>query len=88
MLANYGYFDASGYYFVTIDTEKCNGCGKCVDACPEALLEMHNDDYDDYVVKVKEEFVSRIGYSCPSDGPTCGLRCHKACEQNAIEHSF
>ena len=33
MIANYGYEDASGSYFISIDTVKCNGCGECVRAC-------------------------------------------------------
>lgn len=36
MIANYGYEDASGSYFISIDTAKCNGCGECVRACSRA----------------------------------------------------
>jgi len=32
-MANYGYEDASGSYFISIDTSKCDGCGECVRAC-------------------------------------------------------
>ena len=39
MLANYGYKDGSGEYFITIDTDKCNGCNACVEACPNNVLE-------------------------------------------------
>ena len=31
MIANYGYKDGSGDWFISIDTDRCNGCGKC---CP------------------------------------------------------
>jgi NAD-dependent dihydropyrimidine dehydrogenase PreA subunit len=27
-------------YEITIDKEKCNGCGECVDICPAEVLEM------------------------------------------------
>jgi len=32
-MANFGYEDASGSYFITIDTSKCDGCAECVHAC-------------------------------------------------------
>ena len=41
MLANYGYSDGSGNYFITIDTEKCNRCGDCVAACPSGAAKQH-----------------------------------------------
>ena len=34
MKANYGYKDGSGEYYITIDTELCNSCSKCVEVCP------------------------------------------------------
>ncbi|HJH32229.1 MAG TPA: ferredoxin [Methanosarcinaceae archaeon] len=27
---------------ITVDTEKCNGCGACVDACYRRVLEIHD----------------------------------------------
>lgn len=27
-------------YLVTVDADKCNGCGECVDACPTSVLEL------------------------------------------------
>jgi len=38
MLANYGYKDASGDFFITLDTDKCNGCGDCVKRCQFGAL--------------------------------------------------
>ncbi|MBW1798692.1 MAG: 4Fe-4S binding protein, partial [Deltaproteobacteria bacterium] len=44
MLANYGYKDASGDFFITIDTDKCDGCGDCVSACPVDVFEVMDED--------------------------------------------
>lgn len=30
-------------YQLTIDKEKCNGCGECVDICPAEVLEMKDE---------------------------------------------
>lgn len=30
-------------YQVTIDVDKCEGCGECVDNCPASVLEMEGD---------------------------------------------
>lgn len=30
-------------YEITIDKEKCNGCGECVDICPAEVLELVNE---------------------------------------------
>jgi Fe-S-cluster-containing dehydrogenase component len=46
MQANWGYQDGSGKYFITIDTDKCDGCGKCVEACPYGVLEIGEDPAD------------------------------------------
>ena len=49
MLANYGYKDASGDFFVTIDTDKCNSCGDCVPACPADVFVVLDEDPNDPV---------------------------------------
>ena len=39
MIIHYGYSDGSGEYYVSIDAEKCNGCGKCVEKCPQRVID-------------------------------------------------
>ena len=46
MMANWGYQDGSGNYFITIDTDKCDGCSACVEACPQGVLELGEDPAD------------------------------------------
>lgn len=86
MLANYGYKDGSGDWFITIDTGKCDGCGKCAEACPEGVFEVIIDDYDDQVAAAKEDHRKNIKYVC---GP-CGASrpCQAACPKAALTFSW
>lgn len=95
MLAHYGYKDGSGEYFIAIDTEKCNGCGACVTACPVSLFEILADPFDPLAEKqvavVKEDHRKKIKYSCAPCKPTgerLSLPCIVACEPGAIVHSW
>jgi Fe-S-cluster-containing hydrogenase component 2 len=100
MLANYGYKDGSGDFFITIDTDKCNGCGKCIPACPAGVLELVTDESDPFrelpVAVVTEAHRKKIKYSCSSckgaqckpPGQKIDLPCLKSCEINAINHSW
>ncbi|MFX1573386.1 MAG: 4Fe-4S binding protein [Promethearchaeota archaeon] len=95
MKANYGYKDGSGEYFITIDTDRCNSCGKCTEACPEGVLEMAENELDpleeDLVAIVNEEHRKKIKYSCAPCKPVSGVRelpCVQACDANAISHSW
>ena len=93
--ANYGYKDGSGEYFITIDTDLCNSCGKCVEVCPAGVLEMAEDELDplgdEIIAIVSDEHRKKIKYSCapckPS-GEEKELPCVKACEPGAITHSW
>ncbi len=68
MLANYGYKDGAGGFLITIDTDKCNGCGKCSESCPYGVLEVGEDQGDPFreepVVQVTEEQRKKIRYAC------------------------
>ena len=68
MLANYGYKDGSGEYFITINTEVCDGCAKCVEACPSGVLEVGEDIADplrdEPVARVTDAERKRISYTC------------------------
>ena len=90
-IANYGYTDGSGDYYITIDGDKCDGCVRCVDACPENVLEVILNDYDEQVAKVRDEVVKNLKYVCGPCKPVGSLRelkCQIACPTGAITHSW
>ena len=91
MIAHYGYTDASGEYYIIIDTDKCDGCEECVRVCPRGVFEVALDDYDKAVARVKEDVVKSIRYVCPGYGGKCineENNCHKACPYDAISHTW
>jgi Fe-S-cluster-containing hydrogenase component 2 len=93
MRAHYGYKDGSGEYFITIETDACIDCVgmPCVKVCPTGVLEPYEDDYDDLVVAVKEDFRRRLKYACAPCKPVSDrlpLPCVEACPADTIEHSW
>ena len=96
MLANYGYSDGSGEYFITIDTDRCDGCGQCVSACPSGVFEILEQDPNDPlregpVAVVSAQYRNRIKYICASCKPSSGrekLPCVSVCNRGAIFHSW
>ena len=96
MLANYGYEDASGEFFITIDTDRCNGCGDCVIACPAGIFEVVDEDpndplRDEPVALVADEEKKKLQYACnpckpPGNRPP--LPCVEACKTGAMSHSW
>ena len=93
MISYYGYSDGSGEYFLIVDSDKCNGCQKCVTQCPQNILHlelMFIDLEDKPVAAVKEEQCNKIRYTCtqhctPEKNQT---PCIFACPTNAITCHF
>ncbi len=96
MLAHYGYSDGSGSYFITIDTDKCYGCGDCVSVCPSAVFEILDEDPNDPlnenpVASVASDKNPKVKYLCAECKPSTNrpkLPCMVACAADAIEHSW
>ncbi len=96
MLANYGYKDASGDFFITIDTDKCDGCGDCVAVCPPDVFLVVDEDpndplRDEPVAMVAADKKKKLKYECgpckpSSDRPP--LPCVAGCKTDAISHSW
>lgn len=96
MLTNYGYKDASGDFFITLDTDRCNGCGDCVSACPSQVFLLAEEDPND---PMREEPVALVApdkrknlkYECNPCKLTqdrSPLPCVEACKAGAISHSW
>lgn len=96
MLANYGYEDASGNFFITIDTDLCDGCGDCAGACPARVFIVVDEDpndplRDEPVAMVATDKKKKLKYECAPCKPTADrppLPCVEACKGRAISHSW
>jgi len=96
MLANYGYSDGSGSYFITIDTDRCNGCGDCVRACPAQAFRVVDEDPNDPmneepVALIVPDKMRKLKYECGPCKPSANrpsLPCVASCNQGAISHSW
>jgi ferredoxin len=94
MQAFYGYKDGSGEWFIIIDTDRCDGCGRCVEACPADALEVGEDQFDPLsekpVARAKERERNKIRYTCAPCQPGYGKAlppCVAACQPGAISHT-
>lgn len=86
----YGYDDATGAYFISVDGGKCTGCGDCVTACPAGVFVLSGDT-GNKAAEVKSEIRKKIIQYCPGF-EACSrenaVNCHSVCKVNAIEHSW
>jgi len=91
MKAQYGYSDGTGDYFITIDTEQCDGCGDCVTACPAGIFALAKDDNGQSKATVREEARKKLPFLCPgfqSCSSKNQVNCHSVCRHEAIHHSW
>ena len=82
------------YPTIAFDRTKCDGCAKCVEACPAGVFEVREDELDPLsdktVAVVRDEHRKKIRYSCAPCRPGRGEQpapCVAACEPGAISHS-
>ncbi|NLB76655.1 MAG: 4Fe-4S binding protein [Crenarchaeota archaeon] len=88
MISHYGYIDGSGEYYILVDSDKCNGCGKCVSECPKKafyLITEFIDLEDKTVAAINEEHRKKIKYTCNACKPeTHRTPCLLVCPFKAI----
>ena len=91
MKISYGYSDGTGEYFITISTGKCDGCGKCIPACPAGVLEVGPNDQGQPKARVKDTVRKRLHLVCPGY-QNCSIshqvNCHSACPSDAITQTW
>ena len=93
MIANYGYSDAEGEFYITIDTGRCETCDDkpCVGACPATLFVEEEDPYGEQVVAIDEGKRKKLKYECVPCKPASSrveLPCVAACPFDALTHSW
>lgn len=94
MLANYGYEDGSGIYYITIDTDKCNHCEEksCIKACQAELFKSEVDDWDNEIVVIDKSRCNMLLTACAvcksTSNPGEQFLCQAICRLKAIDHTW
>ncbi|MFC1845907.1 acyl-CoA dehydratase activase [Chloroflexota bacterium] len=90
MKVSYGYSDGTGEYYITINNELCDGCGECIEACPEGIFTIGSDDKNQPKVTVKDDVRKKLALACPGFHSGCRneVNCHSVCKNNAITHTW
>lgn len=60
---------------ITIDTERCKGCGLCVEACPKHVISLSKTEINRYGYFFAEAVAEAECIGCSS----CGIMCPDAC---------
>ncbi len=91
MKVQYGYDDATGSYYITLDSARCDGCGKCVPVCPAGLWAVTGENGARQKAGIRDELRKKISYLCPGE-EACrakiGETCQGVCPKDAIRHSW
>ena len=90
MIANYGYEDGSGIYYIRIDTKKCADCADkaCIKACPEKLFLTELNDFDDEVILIRESNRNTLLTDCANCKAQGAELCIAACPADAVSFSW
>ena len=93
MIAHYGYQDAEGEFYITVDTDRCSRCATrpCIEACPRSLFVAEEDPYGELAVAVDAAKRRRLKYECGGCKPVQDrppLPCVAACPFDALTHSW
>ena len=91
MKAHYGYTDGTGEYYIAVSSDRCDGCGDCVTACPAGILILGTNGSHGPKVTLKEESRKKLAFLCPGSG-SCrdanDVYCQSVCTKNAISLSW
>lgn len=95
MIANYGYRDGLGDFFISVDAARCDGCAACARACPRGVMVVGEDPNDPFreapVAMVSERHRNKLAESCAKCKAVTDvsrLACVAACRGGALEHSW
>ncbi len=87
----YGYNDATGDYYITIDQSKCDGCGDCVNICPANIFEIYVKNGNQPKACISEAARNKLSQLCPGSqqcNQVQGNNCSVACKKEAIRLSW
>ena len=89
MILRFGYADASGEFYITLDSEKCDGCGLCAEVCPKGVFFLAPNPFDPQeevpLALVYEDSRNRLRYLC-IDCKGSPKPCVASCPNGALAH--
>ena len=92
MIANYGFEDGTGTYYISIDENKCEDClnRQCLSVCPGQIFRTEENDWGDEIVCVKAELRHQLNSLCAEckRGGQKAPPCVAACSHQAIAHTW